>query len=160
MRKQAGFTMIELVVVIMILGILSATALPKFLDMSTNAHRAAVDGTGGALRISVALVHTGWLANGLTGAQDNIQGFGDDDVDVNADGWPVSTNGNNGNPNNNRCMQVWNGVMEGPPTVATNASEDYRVTSAAGVCTFTYQDDTTRIIAYDSTGGTVTITNP
>jgi len=48
-EKQAGFTLIELVVVIVILGILAATALPKFTDLSGEAEQAAVQGVAGAL---------------------------------------------------------------------------------------------------------------
>ncbi|MBF0311184.1 MAG: prepilin-type N-terminal cleavage/methylation domain-containing protein [Magnetococcales bacterium] len=49
LKGQAGFTLIELVMVIVILGILAAVALPKFTDLSSSAKQAAVDGVAGSI---------------------------------------------------------------------------------------------------------------
>jgi len=61
--NQKGFTIVELVVVIIILGILAATALPRFLDVSEDAHVSAVDSVEGALNTGLASVKAAWLVN-------------------------------------------------------------------------------------------------
>lgn len=67
MRRSKGFTLIELILVIAILGILAISALPKLLDVSTEAKQASRDGVIGAVRAGIALYRANDMITSGTG---------------------------------------------------------------------------------------------
>ena len=87
---QAGFTLIELIVVIVILGILAATALPKFMGMGGDARVAALNAAFGSIKTTNSLVHGKWLINptatqtleDVTVNVNNASGYPDADVNL------------------------------------------------------------------------------
>jgi MSHA pilin protein MshA len=83
--KQQGFTLIELVVVIVILGILAATAAPKFIDISSDANKTALEAMGGTILSGAKLVYGKSIIQGVQNqalANIDIDGDGIDDVEV------------------------------------------------------------------------------
>jgi MSHA pilin protein MshA len=64
--KARGFTLIELVVVITILGILAAFAIPKFVALDQQARFATVTGLGGSVKSAAALARSLSMATGIT----------------------------------------------------------------------------------------------
>ncbi len=162
-RLQRGFTFLELVLVIVILGILGLVMMPRFIDLTDGAHKAAVSATAGAFETAVNMVHIRYLSLGLSGAQDDLPGYGDNDIDVNTQGYPTDTNGGN-TINLGRCVRVWNGILMSAPSAAQNTGTDpdYLVSRAGQICTYTYRRDTSvsRSFTYDATTGAVTLSNP
>lgn len=169
-RNTHGFTLIELVVVIALISILAAVALPRMLDSYENAHEAVVYGAGGAMASAVVLVRAQWISNGSSVAVDEVDGFGNDDVATSADGWPTDVGQGAGSNHSDimdsttRCTRIWRGVLvANAPSVSGTVSvdSDYLVDTVNGNCRYSYRRTEDGFnITYDArTGEVITALN-
>ena len=86
MNKAKGFTLIELVVVIVILGILAVTAAPKFIDLTSDARKSVVEALQGSINSATDMAHAKALVSGQTSGGISIAGS----TITLVNGWPAT----------------------------------------------------------------------
>jgi MSHA pilin protein MshB len=147
MNKQSGFTLIELVIVVVILGFLAVTAIPKFLDLTEQAKQANIEGMAGGFATAVSLVRAQWEAKGRPKNTDgeNITDYDGTNLILTTKatgirpGYVVSSvaGQNNGaalddNFTKANCVDIWQSIFQQPPrltdsisTLNTDSTLDY-----------------------------------
>ncbi|BBB30738.1 type II secretion system protein [Neptunomonas japonica] len=107
--KQGGFTLIELVTVIALLGILSAVALPRFIDVTDDAREAVSSATLGSFNTSLSLARSAWFAKGANLTSLTMDGT---TYDYSAQGWPTGSILNSAG-----CSEVWRDLLQSAPSI-------------------------------------------
>jgi MSHA pilin protein MshB len=142
-NKQKGFTIIELVVVILLLGILTATALPRFMDVTDDAHGAVVNAVEAGLRTSVALYHAEWIAGNQPNTVTSYTLKQYNGYPTGATGGPTP-NSTNSMTTSAMCEDIYEALLqEGRPSIANKATAATALTTI-----FSTTGDDADFIAY------------
>ena len=170
MRKQAGFTIIELVVVVILLGIMAATALPRFMDVTERAHSSVVDGVLGSMQTGTALYHAQWIAEGQPPQSTAITEFGS--LLTTPEGYPYGTASNTSHDIEDQgdCSVIFSNILQaGAPTITAVANlaavvgvqTDFATHNSGDDCLYYYTGEssssgaTVQTLSYDSETGAV-----
>jgi MSHA pilin protein MshB len=133
MNKQKGFTLIELVIVVVILGFLAVTAIPKFIDLTDQAKQANIEGMAGGYATAISLARAQWE---VEARPKNVSGLNSvsydgttlilttENVNSNIRGGYVTglTTGaalGNGFTATN-CTEIWQNILQHPPRITSN----------------------------------------
>jgi prepilin-type N-terminal cleavage/methylation domain-containing protein len=101
--RQDGFTLIELIAVIVLLGVLSAIALPKFVDLKKDANKAVTSSVMGSFYSAANQFHLQWIVKGQS-ASITVAG---QSVPMSSTGYPDrSTADSTG------CIEIWSNIMD------------------------------------------------
>ena len=151
-NNQQGFTLIELIMVIVILGILAATALPKFCDLSSSARVSTMRGLQGAINSASATAASAYLvaaASSTTTVTSVSLNGAANGVTVNTSGFPDATASGIG-----AAIQLDNNAFT--PTYAANSA----VNTTNGTATFqlTARASATCQVSYSPLTGSATLT--
>lgn len=187
-RKQTGFSLVELVVVIVVVGLLAVAALPRFLDVTDEAKKASIEGVAGGFATGVLSARAQWEAEArpsvtLNGEKYNTVDY--DGVDFwltrskdssNSDtgfrdGYPYGLNEDNTSYptslTDQACIDLMDNLLQNPPSVDTvanaennkNVKYSAQANTGASTCTYVQQEGGSKHqFVYEIETGRVTVT--
>ena len=177
MRRQSGFTIIEIIIVVIILGLLAATALPRFLAITDEAEDASIDGIAGGFASAVGLVRGQWEVEGRpagnfsTASGDANMSFVTVDgtrVGINATGLPLTAGESFGFPTmapvtggdsrdsamtDAKCQEVLNLILQSAPRSIAQTTAGLTLNQLAGNTLFVQMNTAATICYYYQTSG-------
>lgn len=124
---QRGFSLIELVIVVVVLGLLAATALPRFLDVTDDAEDATVEGVAGGFATGVGLIRAQWEIEGRPKENQgaNVTFVTLDGIQIGVDkdtGYPTgqaATNTEDVDVSDLDCESIFNLIIQSAPTITS-----------------------------------------
>ncbi|MCQ1057130.1 prepilin-type N-terminal cleavage/methylation domain-containing protein [Photobacterium sp. ZSDE20] len=134
MKKQAGFSLVELVIVIIVVGLLAVAALPRFLNVTDEAKKAQIEGVAGGYATAVLSARAQWEAYGrpVQGEFNRVNYDGTEfylstkskDSFLTGEGYPVSANQNQINDiDETDCVWLMEELLQNPPQVTSDSAE-------------------------------------
>ncbi|WP_047047421.1 prepilin-type N-terminal cleavage/methylation domain-containing protein [Vibrio mexicanus] len=187
-QRQSGFSLVELVVVIVVVGLLAVAALPRFLDVTDEAKKASIEGVAGGFATGVLSARAQWEAEARPSVTLSTEKYNTVDYDG-VDFWLTRSTESNGsstgfrdgypyalNPDdtnyptsitNQSCVDLMENLLQNPPKVDTvdNALTDSNVKYSAqadnanSTCTYIQLEGTTEHqFVYEIETGRVTVT--
>ncbi|WP_070963224.1 prepilin-type N-terminal cleavage/methylation domain-containing protein [Vibrio sonorensis] len=185
--RQSGFSLVELVVVIVVVGLLAVAALPRFLDVTDEAKKASIEGVAGGYATGVLSARAQWEAEARPSETIDSETYNR----VNYDGvdfWLTRSKTNSGSDttfrdgypfglvsgssfpsalNDQACVDLMNNLLQNPPSVGTEteARNDSNIKYSAtangsdATCTYIQQEGgTAHQFVYEAKTGRVTVT--
>lgn len=121
-HHHKGFTIIELVIVILLLGVLAMTALPRFMDVSDEAHEAVAKSILGDLELGMTMLQATWTAEGKQ-AGALVRNFGRGDLYMQNDSLGNPAGFDDSTVDANTCAEVYQGLLnDGAPKVVVGSN--------------------------------------